>query len=201
MKFIENTITLVINGDFNLMYTRPEWFAKKLFEEKEIQVFTNNLGSGELTFAKNNVYITPSINKLTLRIATEELFSEMLNLTNKYLRVTASPMIYSFGINFNFINENTTIAKKLNNAFDYNELCDAEINIKSTAFKRTIFEEGKDYIINYEALNKGEESIIKVNCHFEKQKPYTEIGDFEKDIQSAFNETKELFEKIYKVKD
>ena len=186
MRLLDNSISVVIVGDWNKLFIQPDWIAINVFESEEIEVGVEGKGSVvSISYQKNNVIIKPSQSKVvfsTLDIK-EDTLSSLSKYVQNFIDQSFTPEISAYGFNIDFVDdEDTRIADVLDSMSDTTAICSMDFEIAATQVTRKLIKDGKE--INMKCELSGTRTNIHFNEHFAK--PKKDSISFSKDVFASF---------------
>jgi len=167
MHIVPGSFTVVLLGDWNKQYIQPDWVANFIYENPEIEIGVEGIGTDfSISYRKNNVVIKPSQNKIV--IALTELNDESIvffsNCVINYLSKAYTPVLTAFGINVEYSDEeNTKLASIFDEMADLDPIIEMGYEITSTKVSRTLSRDG--IIMNIESTINNSTTHIRFNEH------------------------------------
>ena len=153
MVFINDSLTVVLVGDWNKLYIQPEWVANNIYETAEIEIGVNGQGSDfSVSYKCNNVIISPEQGKVIFSATNTERNSlEKLSLcVNNFLEKAYTTELFAYGLNGKFFDEDASIfAEVLDAMSDTSQILDNGYEIMATKINRTLSKNGK--VINMDS--------------------------------------------------
>lgn len=203
MRLLDNSISVVVLGDWNKLYIQPDWIALHVFESEQIEVGVQGKGSVvSISYQKNNVVIKPEQSKVvfsTLDIE-EDTLKSLSKYVQNFIKESYTPEISAYGFNIDYVDdEDTRIADVLDSMSDTAAICGMNFEIVATRISRKLKKDGKE--INMKCELNGTRTVIHLNEHFAK--PEKKGISFSPDVFASFiRETKEIVEGLgYSVED
>lgn len=164
MVFINDSLTIVLLGDWNKLYIQPDWIAENVYKKNEIEIGVNGQGSDfTVSYKSDNVIVTPEQNKVIFSVGNtnKETISYLCTCINNYVEKAFSPVNMTYGLNCDFIEEKDVIfADVLDSMSDTNAIIECGYEIESTKISRTL--KNEDKIMNMDS--NLDNSIL--NVHF-----------------------------------
>jgi len=105
MNIINDTISVVINGDWNRYFLSPDWLAKNIFDKQQIEAEMAFNGIGTiLRFNCDDVSVTPSMSQMTFicRKNSDEAIKKLEHRVSNFMKNAPSPLITTYGYNISF---------------------------------------------------------------------------------------------------
>lgn len=170
MRLLDNSITIVILGDWNKLFIQPDWIALNVFESEEIEIGVEGKGSEvSISYQKDKVIIKPSQSKVMF--STLDIEEDTLEVLSKYVRNfidnSFTPEIRAYGFNIDYVDdEDTRIADVLDSMSDTAAICGMDFEIAATQISRKLIKDGKE--INMKCELNGTRTKIHFNEHFSK---------------------------------
>ena len=170
MRLLDNSITIVILGDWNKMFIQPDWIALNVFESEEIEIGVEGKGSEvSISYQKDKVIIKPSQSKVMF--STLDVEESTLEALSKYVRNfldnSFTPEIRAYGFNIDYVDdEDTRITDVLDSMSDTSAICGMDFEIAATQISRKLIKDGKE--INMKCELNGTRTKIHFNEHFSK---------------------------------
>lgn len=161
-------IVMVINGDWNLLFTQGEWVAKNVFECEQMQVRMNVNGGGvSFVYNHNDVSIIAQREKIVftadnLKPKTLKLFCKCVN---NFIRKSYTPVIASFGINTDFIDDDMKLSEMFNKMEDAKKYKKNGLDITFSKLQRVV-RKNKD-LYNVESVWDKDSETYHINKHYE----------------------------------
>lgn len=60
MFFLNDSLTVVLVGDWNKLYIQPDWMASNVFEKEEIEIGINGQGADfSVSYRRDGIIISP----------------------------------------------------------------------------------------------------------------------------------------------
>ena len=120
MKKLENSFTIVLNGDWNILYTQPDWLADNIFEKSEIEVGINGIGSHvNVLYKCGDIVINPSQSQVIFSVDNEndDNINQACKYVNNFLTKAYTPQLNAFGLNAVFEDSGEIIASIFDNCW------------------------------------------------------------------------------------
>lgn len=174
MFFVNDSLTVVLVGDWNKLYIQPDWMAENVYEEKEIEIGVNGQGSDfTVSYRCNNVIISPEQSTVIFSVAntSDEIIGKLCQYLNNFIEKAHTPSSIAYGLNGDFVEEDGSIfADVLDNMSDSNAIIENGYEIVSTQISRTL--KSNDKIINMNSgLNNARLSVHFNEHHANEEKP------------------------------
>lgn len=153
MVFINDSFTAVFVGDWNKLYTQPDWIAGNIFEKEEIEIGVNGQGAEfSVSYRGDNVIVSPGQeNMIFSAINTEdETLETLCRCVNNFIKKARTPQLFAYGLNADFVEEDSILfAEALDSMADTNAIAELGYEVVSTKVSRTLKHE--DRIINMDS--------------------------------------------------
>lgn len=166
MNIINNSLSCVINGDWNKTYIQPQWIGNNLFNNEEIGILLNGIGLGaNLSYKHKNIIVEVNQNKFTFKTTDvlDESINQLEDIVLLFLERAKTPMLAAYGFNCDFKESDVfSFTSMLDSMEDRISLSNLGASIKNTTIKHTILFEEKTLNIT-EALS--DELVISFNEH------------------------------------
>ena len=172
MVIKNDSLTLVLAGDWNKYYLQPAWFASNVLEQDEVEVGVNGVGV-DLTasYRSNGVVIVPNQSKMSFSAMNRErgTIDYLCRCANNFIREAHTPNFSAYGFNIDFQEEDgDNFAQILDGMDDTRVITDNGYEIITTKISRTL--QIDDKIINMDStLNNGGTLLIHFNEHHNLQ--------------------------------
>lgn len=167
MHINNNSLAIVLVGDWNKLYTEPEWIAKNIFKQSEIEVrvtFSNSDAS--LYCLAKNIIVESRTDRVvfTSRDDEKESIDFLVACVNNFLLSAKSPANVSYGFNTEYSEENSIVfAEYLDSLPDTGTFIEEGYEIQRTDIKRTIVSEG--ILLNIDFRMSGPHLTVHINEH------------------------------------
>ena len=193
MNIVDNSLTIVLLGDWNKLYVQPEWVANNIFCKPEMEIGVEAQGiEFNISYKCDNIVINPSQERIVITaINTDKETIEFLaNCATNYINKAKTPQMTAYGLNIDFVEtENTLLADFFDSVSDTLPLLRLNYNIVSSQISRTVVKDGNVTNIQYTQ----EQSLSKLHFNEHHANPETETITFEHESIVAFIErTKEI---------
>lgn len=169
MLLVNDSITIVLLGDWNKLYIQPEWVARNVFEHPEMELGVESRGiEFHVTYKKNNVTINPSQDKVVFTASNvdQETLQFLAKCVNNYLEKATTPQLVAYGFNADYADSQTDVlANVFDSLSDTMPLFEMGFEIGSTEVSRKLIKDGR--IINMNCSLVGKTTNIHFNEHHE----------------------------------
>lgn len=196
MHLYNNSINVVLVGDWNRLYIQPDWITTEIFEDTEIEIGVEGQGSDfRISYKKDKIAIKPTQRRVTFLcddIETDTL--EMLaRCVNNYLHKAHTPELFAYGFNAKYFDlEDMRLADVFDRVPDRDAFLNLGYEIRTSEISRSLVKDGKTIKVKC-SMNQGE-TEIHFNEHHEKpKKDFAEISgdqltEFIKDCNAILEE-------------
>ncbi|UCB56864.1 MAG: hypothetical protein JSV30_06635 [Candidatus Omnitrophota bacterium] len=190
---------LILVGKWNKYILSPQWAAKNIFEEPELQVeFPLNLDFPlRYTSLEKNIRLLPAEDKVIfvpLKL-DDECLSEVGKLTNKLFEMLPHTPMRAFGINFGFSEKDNTELYKVFNVIDNAKLGEFNCELKQTCIiRRTVYDENN---LNLRLTLKGNEVLFDFNFHYDVKNAVEAKEKLKDNIVKNKNAAEKLLQEVY----
>ena len=169
MHIKNNSLAVVFVGDWNKLYTEPDWIAKNIIQQPKVDIQVNfNNNDASFLYLGKNVIIAPQASRVVFTAMDNEsqTISTLITYVNNFLEKARTPAKVSYGLNIDFSEENSiTFADFLDSLPDTSSIIEAGYEIKNTVIKRTIV--SGDILLNIDFTKNGRSAVIHFNEHHE----------------------------------
>lgn len=164
MVFINDSLTIVLIGDWNKLFIQPDWIAGNVYEKDEIEIGVNGPGADlVVSYRSEGVIVTPEQSKVIFSVANtdKQTLEYLCKCIENYVTKAYSAINVAYGFNCDFIEDNDIIfADVLDRMSDTTAIIGSGYEIVSSKVTRTIRKE--DRLINMEASLEN----AMLNMHF-----------------------------------
>lgn len=160
------SLTAVFNGDWNNLYIQPDWLAKNVYEQPEIEVGVNGIGAMvNVLYKYGNVVINPSQNQVIFSAEADdkETIDLFCKAANNFLTKAHTPRLISFGLNADFEDTGDKFAETIDKMWDNDALIECGCEIIATKISRSISLDGNIY--NIDCVFNGNTLMMHINEH------------------------------------
>lgn len=203
MKLQNDSISVVILGDWNKLFIQPEWVAENVFKTPEMEIGIEGAGAAHgVIYKKDEILMKPTQSKVQFSVVDvrEETIQNLAKYINNYLEKAYSPSILAYGFNVDYADaEDARLAEVFDGIPDTDKIADLGYEIQTTEIKRSLEKDGKT--INMQCKMTHSHSIIHFNEHHPN--PAKEQLEITADIiEHFFEETKKIIEGLgYRIED
>ena len=159
MVLLNDSLTIVLVGDWNKLYIQPDWMAKHVFESEEVEIGINGQGSDfTVVYRSNGVIISPDQSKLVFSVINtdNDTINDLCRFLNNFLEKAHTPQLFAYGMNIDFVEEDGSLfAEVLDSMSDTNAIIECGYEIVSTQISRTL---------------KNAERVLNMDSHLENSK-------------------------------
>lgn len=182
MTFMQNSVTIVINGEWSNFYLKPNWIAEKVCEENEIEIgISGEIPDYIVSFRCNGVLISPSPTQIAFNAtSTEEgCIDKLITYVNNFLSKAHTPAIYAYGFNCDFAGDDEgLLATLFDEMADNQALLEGGYSIQNLTVHKTLIKNDSQFIVTSELV--GTDAHLHFNKHIE--------GPFESSPALSFNQ-------------
>lgn len=167
MHLVDGSVTVVLVGDWNKFYIKPDWVAGNIYENSEIEIGIEGQDTDfRVSYRKDKVNIRPSQTKMVFSAADSQL--DTLNLltkcVNNFLQKAVTPAFSAFGLNVDYEDqENARLADVFDHMEDTELLLDLGYEIGTTQVSRSLTKDGKT--LNVKCTIANSKTTISFNEH------------------------------------
>ena len=69
MVLVNDSLTVVLVGDWNKLYIQPDWMASNIFEKEELEIGVNGQGTDlSVAYRGDGVIISPSQSRMVFSV-------------------------------------------------------------------------------------------------------------------------------------
>lgn len=142
MNIVDNSLTIVLLGDWNKLYIQPEWVANNIFCKPEMEIGVEAQGiEFNISYKCNNVIINPSQEKIVFTATNieEETIKFLADCATNYINNAKTPHLTAYGLNVDFIeNEDTLLSDLFDGISDTQALIKLNYEVINSQVSRTI---------------------------------------------------------------
>ena len=193
MKYVNDSLSIVILGDWNNLYVQPEWISNNVFEVPQIEIGVFGIGIDvEVSFKYNDIIIKPNRDKIIISTTniSNQIIKQLAKCASNFITKAKTPQMVAYGYNITYIDsEDMQLAETFDSISDSSQIIDLGYEIISSNIHRTITKDNK--IINMECLLENSNSKFIFNEHHDEQDVENIFID-EKTINSFLSETKNI---------
>lgn len=168
MRINNGSLTIVLLGDWNRLYSQPEWIAQHIFQEQEIEIAVNGQGTVfNVSYRKGDVIITPAQDKVVFAAMNllESTLESISSYVSNYLTRAVTPVLTAYGFNIDFADTDASIfSEVIDGMADANTLIESGYSIASTKISRSLEKEGR--LINIDFNVENGQLLIHFNEHY-----------------------------------
>ena len=162
-------LTIVMLGDWNKLYTQPDWIASNIFESDEMEIGVSGQDAFmDISFKCNNIVINSKQDRFVFSAMNTDIdtLNELTKIISNFSAKAHTPVMVAYGINIDYVEEDTSIfANVLDSIPDTSILINNGYQIESTEIKRALSIDDK--IINMDCKQSGSILQIHFNEHHE----------------------------------
>lgn len=147
MVFINDSLTVVLVGDWNKLYIQPDWMANNVFEKKEIEIGINGQGADfTVSYRGNGIIVSPGQSNMIFSVTdtADEVLNNLCKCLNNFLEKAVTPQLFAYGLNADFVEEDGILfAEVIDSMSDTNAIIESGYEIVSTKISRTLKRDDK----------------------------------------------------------
>lgn len=147
MVLVNDSLTVVLVGDWNKLYIQPDWMASNIFEKEELEIGVNGQGTDlSVAYRGDGVIISPSQSRMVFSVVNtdDETLNTLCECLNRFIDKAFTPHLFAYGLNVDFIEEEGTLfAEVLDSMSDTNAIVESGYEIISTKVNRTLKRDDK----------------------------------------------------------
>ena len=167
MVFINDSLTVVLVGDWNKLYIQPDWMANNVFEKKEIEIGINGQGADfTVSYRGNGIIVSPGQSNMIFSVTdtADEVLNNLCKCLNNFLEKAVTPQLFAYGLNADFVEEDGILfAEVIDSMSDTNAIIENGYEIVSTKISRTLKRDNK--IINMDSNLENKKLTVHFNEH------------------------------------
>ena len=158
MVLVNDSLTVVLVGDWNKLYIQPDWMASNIFEKEELEIGVNGQGTDlSVAYRGDGVIISPSQSRMVFSVINtdDDTLNTLCGCLNRFMDKAVTPNLFAYGLNVDFVEEEGTLfAEVLDSMSDTSALVESGYEIISTNVNRTL---------------KRDDKIIKMDSNIENK--------------------------------
>ena len=165
MVFINDSLNVVLLGDWNQLYSQPDWIAENVFEKEEMEIGLSGQGT-EVRYKADGVIIAPGLSSMIFSVTDtgESELKSLCEYLNNFLEKASTPQFAAYGLNAEFVEENVSaFADVIDSMADAEALVNNGCVIVSTQISRTLRRNNK--LINMSSNLENNNLQIRFNEH------------------------------------
>lgn len=173
MNLKNDSVNVVLLGDWSKFYIQPDWVAANIFESPEIEIGVEGHGvEFRISYKKDNVVIKPEQTKIVF--SSLDIKKETLGVLSKcvknYLEKASTPNFIAYGFNCDYVDEeDTRLANVFDSISDAEAILALEYTIEATKVSRKIIKNGK---------------TVSMDCYMEQLKTTIHFNEHHSDPQN-----------------
>ena len=168
MYFVKDSITIVLLGDWNNFYIQPGWIAENIFEVQEMEIGINGQGQDfSVTYKNKDIVIAPTQGQIAFTALnnTPDNCELLIDYANKFLTGAFTPLLFAYGFNCDFIEENDeSFAFVIDSMTDNQALIDSGFVIKDAKVTRHLWD--NNGLIIFDSYLEGATLKLHFNQHY-----------------------------------
>ncbi len=193
MKYVNDSLAIVILGDWNNLYVQPEWISNSVFEVPQIEIGVFGIGIDvEVSFKHNDIIIKPNRDKIVFSTTniSDQIVEQLAKCVSNFITRASTPQKVAYGYNITYIDtEDMRLAEIFDSIPDSRQIVDLGYEISSSNIHRAIKKDDK--IINIDCLLENASSKFIFNEHHDEQDVKSIFID-KNTINSFLDETKSI---------
>ncbi len=197
MNIVENSLTVVLLGDWCKLYMQPDWIAENIFNTSEIEIEMEAHGIDfSIAYKCSNVVINPSQQKVVFSClnTSVETIEFLTRCVNNYIRKAQTPNLSAYGLNIDYTEDRSMLLSELfDDISDASAIIDLDYTITDTKLHRTIIKDNR--VINIDYTQEQALTLIHFNEHYESPQKEDIIFDSET-IFNYLERTKAILDKL-----
>ena len=192
MVLKENSLVIVLVGDWNKLYIQPEWITQHVFNKNEVEMEISGRGSDFTISYKSNNVLIPATQSKMLFSATKidkDTLQYLCLCLNNFVRQAQSAQKISYGYNVDFSDDNgSLLAKVFDSVSDNFNIVRAGYEIDSMRISQVLKRDKRKISIDSGLINN------KAAIHFNEHHDGEDAGPSFciEDINSFFCECKKI---------
>lgn len=167
MFLINDSLTVVLVGDWNKLFIQPDWMASNIFEKEEIEIGVNGQGSDfSISYKGDGVIISPGQTNMVFSVINtdDEILDNLCKCLNNFIEKAFTPQLLAYGLNVDFVEDNDIIfAEVLDSMSDTTPIVENGYEIISTKVSRTLKQDER--IINMDSSLENRNLRVHFNEH------------------------------------
>lgn len=193
MFFTNDSLTIVLLGDWNRYYIQPDWIAANVYAQQKIELGVSGQGTNfSVTYRCNDIIIAPSQSQMvfTAQNAKNETINMLVFCINNFMQKAKTPILNAYGLNCDYVDSNgTQFAEVIDGMTDISGIIDCGYEIKASKITRSLFK--NDVVLNLESFIEGGSVKMHFNEHHAVNSTQMPTVTTEQ-INSFLNECKQL---------
>lgn len=175
MFFLNDSLTVVLVGDWNKLYIQPDWIASNIFENEEMEIGVIGQGADfSISYKRDGIIISPGQTNMTFSVINtdDETLNNLCRCLNSFIEKAYTPKLFAYGLNGDFVEEEGVLfAEVLDSMSDTNAIVENGYEVVSTKVSRVLKRD--DRIINMDSSLDIRELRVHFNEHHtsEEDKP------------------------------
>jgi len=193
MNIVDNSLTIVLLGDWNKLYVQPEWVADNILGKPEMEISVEVQGvEFKISYKCNNIIINPSQERIAITATNteEETIKFLAACATNYIKNAKTPQLTAYGLNIDFIEaENTLVSDFFDSVPDALSLLKLNYEIVNSQISRTVVKDGN--VMNIQYTQEHSQSRIHFNEHHDNPEISAVAFEYE-DIIAFIERAKEI---------
>lgn len=178
MVFLNDSLTVVLVGDWNKLYIQPDWIASNIFEKEEIEIGINGQGADfSISYRGDGIIISPGQSNMIFSVINtdDETLNNLCKCLNSFVKKAQTPQLFAYGLNADFVEEEGILfAEVLDSMSDTNAIVESGYEVVSTEISRTL--KCDDRIMNMNSSLENKNLRIHFNEHHNSEENSCEFS-------------------------
>lgn len=167
MIFVTDSLNIVLVGDWNKLYSQPDWIAENIFEKDEMEIGLSGQGTDfTVLYKADSVIIAPGMGSTSFSVTDigDNELESLCKYLNNFVEKASTPQFVAYGLNAEFMEENgSAFADVIDSMSDAKALVNNGCVIVSTQISRTLTRNSK--LINMNSNFENNNLQIRFNEH------------------------------------
>lgn len=115
MVLINDSLTIVLVGDWNRLYMQPEWVAGNVFESEELEIGVSGQGAElSVSYKKNSIIVSPGQSNTVFSVVNtdDEVLNNLCKYLNNFVEKAYTPQFPAYEINVDFVEDDGYCSQK-----------------------------------------------------------------------------------------
>lgn len=177
MVFLNDSLTVVLVGDWNKLYIQPDWIASNIFEKDEMEIGVNGQGSDfAVSYRMDGIIISPGQTNMIFSVINtdDETLNNLCKCLNNFVNKAYTPQLFAYGLNADFVeDESILFAEVVDSMSDTNAIVESGYEVISTEISRTL--KCNDKIINMDSSLENRNLRVRFNEHHPSEENISEF--------------------------
>lgn len=191
MVFLNDSLNVVLVGDWNRLYMQPDWMAEHVFEKEEIEICINGQDLAlSMAYRSGGVMIAPNQSNVVFSVTgIGDEIDNLCRCLNNFIEKAYTPQPLTYGLNADFMEEDgTPFAEVLDAMSDTIVIAEEGYEIISTNISR-VLKLGNKTIGMDSTL---ENNILKIHFNEEHTLEESKINFYAEDIKTFLKTSKDI---------